>query len=161
MAPTPLNVTNRYVPEGTRKIYWMPTIAGYLTGATRTEINAGIDLTNECTLVAGFTVASEALDVPDLSGRFTGTIPGRITAAASSLTFYADSGSNDVRTVLPRDTAGFVALLWEGDVAGRKYDIFPVKVSASFLMTDPNNPEQIEVDFTVTKVPAQNLTVPA
>lgn len=162
MAPTPLNATSRYVPEGTRKIYWIPAVAAYLTtGATRAEINAGIDLTNEVAAVTGFTVSSEQLEVPDLSGRFAAKIPGRITAADSSLMFYADVTSNDVRTVLPRDTAGFVGMLWENDIAGRKYDLFPAKVSSTSVQGDPANPEQIEVAFSITKVPAQNLTVPA
>jgi hypothetical protein len=161
MAPTPLNPTSRYTPPGVRKIYWLPAVASYTTGATRAEINAGIDLTNEVAGVTGFTVASDQVEVPDLSGRFAGKIPGRITAADSSLMFYGDLTSNDVRTVLPRDTAGFTAFLWEGDIAGRKYDMFPSKVSSTSMQGDPENPEQVEVAISITKVPALNLTVPA
>jgi len=160
MAPTPINPTSRYVPEGVRKVYWMPTVASYTTGATRTEINAGLDLTNEIADLTGWTVATNQMEVPDLANRFAGKIPGQITAADSSLIFYADSTSNDIRTVLPRDTAGYVGLLWEGDTSGRKYDLFPVKVASSSIQPNTLDPEKIEVAFSLTKVPAQNLTVP-
>lgn len=159
MPPTPLNVTSRYVSEGTRKIYFVATVATY-TAPTRTEINAGIDLTNEIAEMTGFTVSSDTQDVPDMSGRFTGKIPGRITADDSAIRFYADSGSNDVRTVLPRDTAGFVLTLWEGDHAGQKMDVWPVKVTAASVQTAIDDPASIEIGFTITKVPAQNVTIP-
>jgi hypothetical protein len=143
-------------------VYWLPTVAAYsTTGATRAEINAGTDLTNEIADITGFTVASDQVEVPDLSGRFAAKIPGRITAADSSIVFYADQTSNDVRTVLPRDTSGYVAVLWEGDTAGRKYDLFPAKVGSSALQPSIEDPERIEVAFSLTRVPAQNLTVPA
>jgi len=156
-----LNPTSRFTPPGVRKIYWLPAIAAYATGATRTEINGGIDLTNEVAGVTGFTVASNSVEVPDLSSRFSARVPGRITAAdPSSLMFYQDQTSNDVRGVLPRDTAGFTAFLWEGDISGRKYDIFPVKVSSVSPQGDMENPQQTEVAFSITRVPAQNLVVP-
>ena len=75
---------------------------------TRAEINAGTDLTAEIAEMSGFTVTSDSVDTPDLSNRFTAKIPGRITADDSSISFYASSTSADVRTVLPRDTAGYV-----------------------------------------------------
>jgi hypothetical protein len=159
MPPTPLNVTNRYVSEGTRKIYWVTTVANYLS-PTRPEINAGIDLTNEIAEMTGFTVSSDTQDVPDMSGRFTAKIPGRITADDSSIRFYASSNSNDVRTVLPRDTAGYVLTLWEGDVVGQKMDVWPSKVTASSVQTGIDDPASIEIGFTITRVPAQNVTIP-
>ena len=107
MAPSPLSATTRYVPEGTRKIYWCPTIVTQAS-PTRAELNGGTDLTNEIAEITGFTVTSDTVDVPDLSGRFTAKVAGRINAADSALRFYASSNSADVRTVLPRDTVGFV-----------------------------------------------------
>jgi hypothetical protein len=161
MAPPKLTATSRYVPEGTRKIYWTPTIAAYPSAPTRSELNAGYDLSDEIAEMAGFTVSSDQVDVPDLSSRFTAKIPGRITAADSTITFYASSTSNDVRAVLPRDTAGYVSCLWEGDVAGQKMDIFPVKVGSSSVQTGIDDPGRIEVAFAITRAPAQNLSIPA
>src|SRR6266705_1774674 len=130
MPPSPLSATTRYIPPGTRKIYWVTTIATY-TAPTRAELNAGIDLTAEVAEISGFTTTSDTTETPDLSTRFTAKIPGRITADDSSLSFYASSNSSDVRTVLPRDTAGFVVILWEGDVTGQRMDVFPAKVTVS------------------------------
>src|SRR5512144_1995383 len=115
MPPSPLSATTRYIPPGVRKIYFVTTISNYLS-PTRGELNAGIDLSNEVAEVSGFTVTSDTTDTPDLSGRFVPVIAGRIKADSSSLSFYASSNSSDVRTVLPRDTVGYIVMLWEGDV---------------------------------------------
>jgi hypothetical protein len=160
MAPTPLNPTSRYVPEGTRKVYLMTACSNYLS-PTRAELNAGKDLTAEIAEMTGFTTASDQKEVPDLSGRFTGKIPGRITAADSAIKFYADATGNDVRSVLPRDTAGWVVCLWEGDVPGQKMDVFPIKVATQAKQPSIEDPEQIEIQMTITKVPAENVTIPA
>jgi hypothetical protein len=161
VAPTPLTSTLRYIPPGTRKVYWLTTIASYATAVTRAEINAGTDLTNEIASMSGFTVNSASTDTPDLSTRFTAKIPGRITADDSSISFYASSTSADVRTVLPRDTAGFVIILPEGDVPTQKMDVFPAKVSSTAVDTTMEDPAQVNVQFTITKIPALNLVIPA
>ena len=161
MAPTPLTATLRYIPPGTRRVYWITTIASYATAVTRAEINAGIDLTNEIASMSGFTVNSASTDTPDLSTRFTAKIPGRITADDSSISFYASSTSADVRTVLPRDTAGFVIILPEGDVPTQKMDVFPAKVSSTAVDTTMEDPAQVNVQFTITRIPALNLVIPA
>ena len=159
MPPAPLSATTRYVPPGTRKIYWVTTIATY-TAPTRAELNAGIDLSAEVAAVNGFTVQSGTVPTPDLSSRFVSEIPGQITAPSSSLSFYASSTSSDVRTVLPRDTAGFVVILWEGDITGQRMDVFPAKVTVSAPNGNMQNPEQIDVSFSITKVPANNVVIP-
>ncbi len=161
MAPTPLTATLRYIPPGTRKVYWLTTIASYATAVTRAEINAGTDLTNEIAEMSGFSVTSASTETPDLSTRFTAKIPGRITADDSSISFYASSTSADVRTVLPRDTAGFVIILPEGDVPTQKMDVYPAKVASTAVDTAMEDPEKINIAFTVTRIPALNLTIPA
>lgn len=159
MAPSPLTPTVRYIPPGTRKIYWVTTIATY-TAPTRSELNAGIDLSAEIDQMSGFNVKSDSVETPDLSTRFTSKIPGKITSDDSSVTFYASSTSSDVRTVLPRDTAGFMVILPEGDVTGQKMDVFPSKVAAATVDTNLQDPGKVMIDFTITKVPAQNVTIP-
>ena len=160
MAPTPLTATSRYIPPGTRKFYWVTTIATQAS-PTRAELNAGIDLTNEIAEIAGFSVTSASTEVPDLSGRFTGKIPGRIVADDSSMSFWASSTSADARSVLPRDTAGFMVVLPEGDIPTQKMDVWPAKVSSCVVDTAIEDPAKINVAFTITKVPSQNVTIPA
>jgi hypothetical protein len=159
MPPSPLSATTRYIPPGTRKIYWVATIANYLS-PSRGELNAGIDLSNEVAEVSGFTVTSDTTDTPDLSGRFVPVIAGRIKADSSSLSFYASSTSSDVRTVLPRDTVGYIVFLWEGDVTSQKMDVFPVKVTVSALDGNMEDPEKVNISFAITKVPANNVAIP-
>ena len=159
MPPTPLTPTVRYIPPGTRKIYWVTTIATY-TAPTRAELNAGIDLSAEVANVTGFTVTSATVPTPDLSSRFASEIPGTITAASCALSIYASNTSSDVRTVLPRGTIGYVVILWEGDITGQRMDVFPATVTASAVNASETAAELVDVSFSITKVPANNVLIP-
>ena len=157
-----LTATVRYVPLGRRKIYWCPTISGYPSAATRSELTTGgTDLTAEIQSMTGFTVSSASIEVPDLSNRFAGKIPGAITADDSSIIFYASSTSADVRTVLPRDTSGFVVCLWEGDVPTQRMDQFKVTVASTTIQTAIDAAATVEVAFVITTTPALNVVIPA
>ncbi|WAZ20165.1 hypothetical protein STRCI_001264 [Streptomyces cinnabarinus] len=160
MVATPISASTRYIPPGTRAYYWVPTIA-VKAAPTRVELDAGTDLTGEVADVSGFQTTSESTDTPDLGSRFTSKIPGRITADDSSITLYASEDSQDVRQLLPRDTAGFIVQFPEGDVAARTMDVFPVKVSSAPKETSIEDPGKIMVQFTVTSEPVENVTVPA
>ncbi|MEH0552586.1 phage tail tube protein [Streptomyces sp. B21-101] len=160
MAATPISASSRYIPPGTRQYYFVPTIAS-LASPTRVELDAGTDLTGEVADVSGFQTTSESTDTPDLGSRFVSKIPGRISADDSSITMYASEDSQDVRQLLPRDTAGYIVQFPEGDVSGKTMDVFPVKVASAPKMTDVEDPAKIEVQFTITAEPAENVTVPA
>ena len=95
-----------------------------------------------------------------LATRFTAKIPGRITADDSSLSFYASSTSSDVRTILPRDTSGFAVFLWEGDVTGQRMDVFPAKVTTESVDGNMEDPQQVNIGFAITKIPALNVVIP-
>jgi len=62
--------------------------------------------------------------------------------------------------VLPRDTVGYVVHLPEGDVTGQRMDVFPAKVASTSIDTPIEDPAKILVTFTITKIPAQNVTIP-
>lgn len=160
MVATPISASTRYIPPGTRAYYWVPSIANK-AAPSRAELDAGTDLTGEIAEVSGFQTTSESTDTPDLGSRFTSKIPGRITADDSSITLYASEDSQDVRQLLPRDTAGFVVQFPEGDVSGRTMDVFPVKVSSAPKETSIEDPGKVMVQFTVTSEPEENVTVPA
>lgn len=162
MVATPIAAVNRYWPVGTTKWVWVPTIANYLVAITRGEINAGTDLSGEIADLDGWTVSSNQIDTPDVNSRFRSKIPGPIEAEDSSLTIYADPSGTDVRSLLPRDTSGYVVRMDGGDVAGRKCSIFPVKVaSQNKLMGTDEEAGRIEIAFTITRIPAEDLTIPA
>lgn len=162
MAATPITPVNRYWPVGTTRWLWVPTIANYMSTVTRPEINAGTDLSGEIADLDGWTVTSNQIDTPDVNSRFRSKIPGAIEAEDSSLTIYADPSGTDVRTLLPRDTSGFIIRMDGGDVAGRKMSVFPVKVaSQNKLMGTDEEAARIEIAFTITGIPAEDLTIPA
>ena len=161
MPATLITPVTRFWPTATTTYSFCPAIANK-AAPTRGELNAGTNLSGDIAEVSGFTVSSDLIDVPDLGNRFVSKIPGKIQAADSSIKMYADATGVDVRTLLPRDTAGFIVRFDGGDVAGRKCDIFPIKVSAlSKDMGTGGDGATIEISLAVTSTPAENVTVPA
>jgi hypothetical protein len=158
-APTALTGSTRYYPPGTREVWFVPTMADY-TAPSKAECTAGTDLTGEIAAMAGWSVASNTVDVPDLKTRFTSQIGGSITAGSPTITFYQSSDSVDVRSILPRDTTGFIVIVWDGNVADNTMDVFPVTVISAPKQPDMTNAAQIEIDFAVSSEPAEDVTIP-
>lgn len=160
MVATPMTPTQRYFRPGTTIVLWVETIAD--KGApTRTEIDAGVDLSAEVAEINGFQVMSASLDTPDYGSRFTSKIPGAITADDSSLITYADFTSVDIRAVLSRDDNGFVVIMDEGDVATQLMDVYPARVASVPKLRARDDPARIQVDFTITSEPAENVEIPS
>jgi hypothetical protein len=160
--PAPLiAATSRFFPTGTTRYVFTATVANKLA-VSRPEINAGTDLSREIAEVSGWQVTSELIDVPDLNSRFTSKIPGRTSADDSSIKFYADPSGADARTLFPRDAIGFILRMDGGDVAGRKMDVFPVRVSSvPKEMGTGDDAGSLTVMFAITSEPAENVTIPA
>lgn len=159
MAATPIAASSRYIPEGVTHYYFVTTMASYAS-PTRSELNAGTDLTPEVAATGDWSITSAAVDTPDLATLFTSQIPGKISVSGSTIDMYADATSADVRTLLPRGTTGFIVKFPEGDVTGRKMDVFPVKVGSQGKPTNFGNPSVIQLAFYVTKIPQENVAVP-
>ncbi|GIH91936.1 hypothetical protein ACFFMN_33980 [Planobispora siamensis] len=160
MAATPIAPVQRYYPKGTLKWYWVPTIANK-NAPTRSELNAGVDLTGEVAAYDGWGVTSNFLDAPDVNSRFTSKVPADIEAEDSSLTMYADPSGNDARTVMPRDEDGNIVRMGGGDIPGRKMDVFPVTVGS---ISKPFEMDAVPVcvfQFAITDEPAEDITIPA
>ncbi|MGH3096945.1 MAG: hypothetical protein ACRDMV_13220 [Streptosporangiales bacterium] len=166
MSATPLTPTagHRYLPSGVRQYYWVDTIAD-ISAPIRSELDAGTDLTAELADMGGFTVSSKPVDAPDLASRFTSKVPGMIEADDSSLNIYlSKEGGSDVRTLLPRDTEGYIVVFPEGDDSSsgsKTLDVFPVTVSEQSLQPDFDKPGVVVIGFTVTAEPKQNIVIPA
>jgi hypothetical protein len=159
MVATPITAATRYYPPGTRAVYWVPTIAN-IASPTRAELDAGIDLTGDLSAMSGFNTTSATVSVPDLKSRFAGDIGGQVTAASSSITMYTSEDSHDARQLLPRDTDGFVIVLWEGDEPGKLMDVYPVTVVSQAPDTTITNAGTVVVTFAVPSEPAENVTIP-
>lgn len=160
MAATPLAATTRFFAPEVTKIVFCTTVANK-SAPTRSEINAGKELSGQVSAVNGFTVSSGLIDAPDYGNRFTSRNPGRTEVADSSLTFYQSQDTNDVRLVLPRNTTGFILMMWGGDVPTQRMDVFPVTVTSAGKSIPDNADADITVQFAITSVPAEDVVIPA
>lgn len=161
MAAPAIEPTNRYFNPAVTKIYFVPTIADQ-DAPTRAELDAGTDLSNEIADISGWQVTSGQIQTPDLGRRFTSSIPGRTTAEDSSITFYADRTGEDIRALLPRDTAGFIVIMDGGDVATQPMDVYPVRVASNGKMRSVGDEAaRIQVQFSITSEPTEDVAIPA
>lgn len=160
MAATPISPTDKFfAPEVTKSVF-CATLANK-NAPTRSEIDAGIELMDEVSDIAGFTTKNNLLDAPTYGTRFTAKTPGRIEADDSSMKFYQDRQTQDVRTILPRNTTGFVLIMWGGDVPGQLMDVFPVTVSSVSKTIPDNANADVTVNFAITAEPAEDVEIPA
>lgn len=157
--PTLLPATERFFAPEISKVYFALTIAD-IAAPTRLEINAGTDLTEEIADLSGWSVTTGMIATPGMS-RFTKQIAGRTTAEDSSLTFYADQGGDDVRTILARGDRGFIIFCDGGDAVGNLADVFPVLVrNVGKVRTLADQASQLTVGFAITGVPAEDVVLP-
>jgi hypothetical protein len=157
---TPITTSSRYYRQGISKVLWLPTVAT-LAAPTRSEINAGTDLSPEISAVSGWEVSGNTEDTPALGSAFIGKVPSTTTAGDSSLTFYADSTSVDVRSLLVRNANGFILWADEGDVAGYLCDVFPTRVTGAPKQRDISSVGTIMINFATLREPAENVVIPS
>jgi hypothetical protein len=162
MAAPAITASIRYTSRGATKFYWIPTAADP-AAPTRSEMNAGTDLSPQIADSSGWSVSSEMIETPDLASRYTSTIPGTISADDSSLTFYMSRDGVDARALMPRDETGFIAILDGGDVAANKMDVFPVTVSSHSKQrsVQGSDADTLVISYAITSEPSENVTVPA
>lgn len=161
--PTPaLTASTRYTSIGITKVYYLPTVASTSFIPTRTEMNAGTDLSPELADWTGWMVEGAQINTPDLSTVFESTISGRVSAPKSSLTFYASTTGVDVTSLLPRTTTGFILWLDGGDISGHQMEVYPITVMANGIDRDNKmtKADVVKIDFAITRQPAQNVTIP-
>lgn len=163
MPATPITKATRYFRAGIDKVYFVTTVADYVgVGPLRTELNAGKDLSPDIAEISGWTVAGNNIETPDLASEFTSSIPGRTAADESSLTMYASEDGADVRTVLPRGTAGYVVFMDGGDVEDNTMDVYPVRVtSLGKVRSLGDEAATLTVTFAITSVPNEDVPIPA
>lgn len=160
MSATPITASNRYYRQGVSKVLWVPTIAT-LASPTRSEINAGIDLSLEIQASSGWDVTGNTEDTPALGSAYIGKVPSTTTSSDSSLTFYSDSTSVDVRSLLVRNSQGNIIWMDEGDVVNYLMDVFPVRVTGAPKQRDIAATALIMINFAVLREPAENVAIPA
>lgn len=160
MSATPIESFTRYFLPGTTKILITPVIANLAVGATRAEITASTDVSEEVAAISGWSITSQNQDAPDLGGRFVQQIAGRLSAAESSITFYNDKAGADIRDLLELDQETYVVLLDGGDVAASPMDCYKVTVTSLAKMREIEGIGRTQVTFAI-RAYAENLVVPA
>lgn len=161
MAATPITQSTRYFRRGVTQIYYLPDVADP-DNPTRTEMDAGTDLSPEVADISGWQVTGGEIDTPDLATVFTGSIPGSTDVEDSSITFYASQDGADVRELLPRGTSGFVMIMGGGDTADNKADVFPIRVrSVGKEYSLDDEAARAQVQFSITREPSEDVTIPS
>lgn len=160
MAAPSIGLADRYFDVGSSKVYWVPAIANQ-DAPTRSELNAGTDLSPDVADFEGFSVSAEEIETPDLSNLFTSKIGGRTSADDSSLTMYASIDGQDVRQLLPLGTQGFIVWMDGGDVVGHSMDVYPVRVRSTPKQRSTSDASRIQIQFSISKPPSENLVIPA
>lgn len=151
----------RYVAAGVTQIYWVGTIA-VLSAPTRSELNAGVDLSGEVADTGGWTASATFNPSNRLASGWEMSRRGRRRAEGTTITLYADRAGDDIRALLAEGNQGHIVVLHGGDIAGRLMDVWPVEVAAlSQPTTIGNDPAQVVAEFAVPDEPVLGVTVPA
>jgi hypothetical protein len=160
MTAPPFSAATRFIDAGTSRIYWVQAIAN-TAAPTRSELDAGTDVTGEVAEIEGFTLESELNNTQAFAQTFATNKPGALRAAGNPRTvMYADQGGYDVRRLWARGDAGHIVLLHGGDVAGNLMDVWPVTiavVSKPFSMADA---AFVLVQFAIPTPPVVDVEVP-
>lgn len=161
MPATPISNPNKYFHRGKTKVYFVASISA-IGSTTRSELNAGTDLSPVVSGADGWAVAGSKIETPNLSSEFTPSIAGSTQVGDPKLECDADQQGDDVRTLLPRGTTGFIVILWGGDVAGNKMDVFPVEVlSVEKPLDMADAAAKVTIGFAITLPPAVDIEVPS
>lgn len=160
MAAPEITASTRYFLPGTTKVLLLPTVANLATGPTRAEINAGLDISEEIASISGWQISSATVATPDLGKRFTPQVTGRLTAADSSLTCWADKTGADIRDEVTIDQEIYVVFLDGGDVPGSPMDTYKSVVSSVGKVREIEGAGRIDVRFSIRDY-SEDLAVPA
>jgi hypothetical protein len=153
----PASIT-RFYAVGITQILFCLTISDPAV-PTFAELNAGTELTRDWADWSGWAVKTEFIDMPGLQDRFVSQLPGRITAEASSITFYEDKLAADLRDLMPRDTHGYI-LIADGGFASARADVYEVQVAAVTHLRSADEAAKIKFDYAILSEPSENVDLP-
>lgn len=150
----------KFFRRGVSLIRFLPAVANPAAPSAG-EIAAGTNLTPSVGGIAGFQLSNTPIPVPDLATVFTSQINGEDTVADSSLTFNDDDTTTTIRVALAKGTSGFILLQPYGAGAGKRCEVWPVKVTGfNDEWTLDNANAKAVAGFAVTAVPTQNAVNP-
>lgn len=160
MTAPPLSPTDRFVDPGSSRIYWVTPIA-VPAAPTRSELDAGIDVTGEVAEIQGFALVSETNSTQAFGQVFATEKPGGLKGTGQPrMVLYADEGGHDIRRVWSRNDTGHVVLLHGGDIAGHLMDVWPATIAAISKTFSTVDAAFVAVQFTIHDDPVTDVEVP-
>lgn len=153
----------RFFRRGLSKVRFVPAVAS-LAAPTATEINGGIDLSEQIAAINGFQFTNSPIPTPDLNSTFTTSIPGEDTTDTPSLDLYDSKTDTTLRAGLSKGTTGVIILLPYGwsSAGGDRAECWPVESTGiNDQWTVDNDAAKVTVAFAVTGVPEQNAVTPS
>jgi hypothetical protein len=150
----------KFFRRGVSLVRFLPAVANP-AAPSGAEISAGTVLTAAISAISGFQLSNSPIPVPDLATVFTAQINGEDTVADSTLTLNDDDTTTAIRTALAKGTSGFILLQPYGAAAGKRCEVWPVKVTGynDEWSVDNTNAKSV-VGFAITGVPTQNAVNP-
>lgn len=159
ITPVQPAVITRYYQVGITQLLFVAAMANPAT-PTNSELNLGTALHRDLAAWTGWSATTAFIETPDIASRFTSRLPGRIKAEDSTLTFYEDKLQVDLRTLMPRDTIGYIVIA-NGGLASGKGDVFKVQVGSVSKMRSMDNAALIKFDYAILQQPNEDVTLPA
>lgn len=153
--PAPIT---RFYAVGITDVIFCATIANQ-AAPTFAELDGGTDLSRELADWSGWSVATAFIDTPTLKTRFVGQLPGKITAQASSISVYEDKLQSDLRSLMPRDTTGYIVIA-DGGLATAIGDVFHVQVASVEKLRTMDKAAELKFSFAILSEPSESVTLP-
>lgn len=161
MPATNIPLAQRFFQPGNVGILFLPAIVATTLVPTTAEVTAGTDLTREVDDWSGWTVSTSFLETKDASTVLRPQLAGAVTFEGSSITFNGSKNGTDARTVFTRGQTGFIIIGDAGVQTGKKADVYPVTVGAVAKLRNLDSTNfKIRVDFGITAVPVEDITMP-
>lgn len=162
MPATAITQATRFTSRGSTRAYWLTTVANP-AAPSRSELNAGTDLSRELADWDGWSEEPELLSAPDLANRRTRQVVGPIEPGSPTITMYMSKTGTDARSLMAEGATGYMVFMDGGDVAGQKMDLYPVTVSAVVKQRSAtgSDVDTLLHSFAITGDPQLNLAIPA
>lgn len=152
MAATPIDLVSRFIRTETSKFVLCDRIASTSGAATRAEIDAGVDITDDLATVEGFQESTNFLDTPDFGSLTTTSIVGRSPSISGTFTMYGDATGGDIREQVTRLDEKTLIVMDNGDTPTDPMDVFNIVVGAVAPTYDGDNPMMVAVSASVAGI---------
>jgi hypothetical protein len=125
---------SRFTLDGRIAVYLLTTLPSTPTAPTQAEIAAGTNLVGtkqaeELVDIQGFEAAPTSLPTPGYAGPLTGQVSGELTYPDGVLSWYKDSASSTIYSLMVVDLDAFIFIAQDGLGSGEEGQLFPVLVA--------------------------------